>query len=40
MAPSLEEPVAEALEAPLKQKPELVAPEPGRPINLIRQQVD
>lgn len=29
MAPSLEEPVAEALEHPLKAKPELVAPEPG-----------
>lgn len=29
MAPSFEEPLAEALEAPLKEKPNLVAPEPG-----------
>lgn len=29
MAPSFEEPLAEALETPLKSKPELVAPEPG-----------
>ena len=29
MAPSFEEPLAEALEAPLKKKPDLVAPEPG-----------
>lgn len=29
MAPSLEEPVEVALEHPLKQRPELVAPEPG-----------
>ncbi|KIV93588.1 Cytosolic Fe-S cluster assembly factor nbp35 [Exophiala mesophila] len=28
MAPSFEEPLAEALEAPLKKKPDLVAPEP------------
>lgn len=30
MAPLLEEPVAEALEQPLRSKPELVAPEPGQ----------
>jgi hypothetical protein len=30
MAPYLEEPVDDALEHPLKQKPELVAPEPGK----------
>jgi hypothetical protein len=30
MAPSLEEPVEEALETPLRKKPDLVAPEPGR----------
>ena len=35
MAPSLEEPVAEALEHSLKQKPELVAPEPGTPNALV-----
>ena len=29
MAPSLEEPINEALEAPLKNAPKLVAPEPG-----------
>lgn len=40
MAPSLEEPVAEALEAPLKQKPELVAPEPGRQSNYAWQLED
>jgi len=30
MAPSFEEPLTEALETPLKKKPELVAPEPGK----------
>jgi hypothetical protein len=29
MAPSFQEPLNEALEAPLKNKPDLVAPEPG-----------
>lgn len=30
MSPSLEEPVAAALDTALKKKPELVAPEPGK----------
>ena len=33
MAPSLEEPTQVDLDAPLKLAPELVAPEPGTPLN-------
>lgn len=32
MAPSFQEPLAEALEIPLKKKPDLVAPEPGESV--------
>ena len=35
MAPSLEEPVPVALEAPLKNAPKLVAPEPGMDATFI-----
>ena len=40
MSPSLEEPVEEALEHHLREKPNLVAPEPGTPLNIYTMKSD